>query len=97
MFCNPIIYLIDWDKAETNETLELKYKLPYSDVQSLSKQSKQKYEQEHIPFEFGHTLTDQIRGKIDAGFAIKGFYEDKGQEALDKYTDSFIATQAIKL
>ena len=57
---------------------------------------KQKYIHERIPFEFGHTLTDQIQGQIEAGFVIAGFYEDQGEELLDKFTDIFIATRALK-
>ena len=58
---------------------------------------KKKYIQEKTPFEFGHTLTDQIQGQVDAGFIIAGFYEDKGEALLDKFADIFIATRAIKI
>jgi hypothetical protein len=56
----------------------------------------QRYIEEKRPFEFGHTLSEQIQGQIGAGFLIAGFYEDKGEALLDKYTDVFIATKAIK-
>jgi hypothetical protein len=58
---------------------------------------KQKYIEEKIPYEFGHSLTDQIQGQIGAGFVIAGFYEDKGEELLDSLTDIFIATKAVKM
>ncbi len=96
-FTNPIIYMIDWDKAEETRHCELRHAIPYSDIVSLSPEKKQKYIQERIPFEFGHTLTDQIQGQIRAGFAIVGFYEDKGNEMLDRYSDIFIATRAMKM
>jgi len=95
-FCNPLIYMIDWELAERSGACVLKYAIPYSDLESLPTEEKEKYTREQIPFEFGHSLTDQIQGQIDAGFLIGGFYEDKGDESLDPYTDSFIATRAIK-
>jgi hypothetical protein len=52
------------------------------------------------PLEFGHTLTDQIGGQLDAGFVLTGFFEDhyadSGKDPLSHYTDSFIATRAVK-
>ena len=49
------------------------------------------------PFEFEHSLTDQINGQIEAGFIISGFYEDKGEELLDEFTSTFIVTKAEKI
>ena len=49
------------------------------------------------PFEFGHSLTDQINGQIEAGFIISGFYEDKGEELLDEFTSTFMVTKAEKV
>jgi len=95
-FSNPLIYMIDWEDAEENQRCELRHSIPYSDVDSLSSQMKQKYTHEKIPFEFGHSLTDQIQGQIAAGFVIAGFYEDKGDELLDQYTEVYIATRAVK-
>ena len=52
------------------------------------------------PFEFSHSLDDQIGGQLAAGFLLTGFYEDTfGEEAADlvsKYIPDFIATRAIK-
>ena len=96
-FCNPIIYMIDWETAEDKKRIELVHAIPYSDLQSLTPEMKQKYIQEKTPFEFGHSLTDQIQGQIDAGFVISGFYEDEGDELLDKLTDMFVATKALKM
>lgn len=95
-FSNPLIYMMDWEKADETKRCELQNAIPYSDIESLSPKMKMKYAQEKIPYEFGHTLTDQIQGQIEAGFVIAGFYEDKGEELLDRFTDIFIATRAIK-
>ncbi len=96
-FMNPLVYTIDWDEAEQTRRCEIKKALPYSDLRSLSPQMMEKYVEERIPLEFGHTLADQIQGQIAAGFLIAGFYEDKGEELLDPYVDTIIATRAVKL
>jgi SAM-dependent methyltransferase len=96
-FSNPLLYMIDWEEADQTGHCEVKNPIPYSDLKSLSPQSLQRYIDEKQPFEFGHTLSDQIGGQIAAGFLIAGFYEDKGEALLDKYTDIFIATKAVKL
>jgi ubiquinone/menaquinone biosynthesis C-methylase UbiE len=96
-FSNPLIYMLNWEEADKTKRCELQYSIPYSDIQSLSQRMKKKYLQEKTPFEFGHTLTDQIQGQVDAGFIIAGFYEDKGEALLDKFADIFIATRAIKI
>lgn len=95
-FVNPLIYMIDWEQADRTKRCELKHAIPYSDILSLSPEMKEKYIREKSPFEFGHSLADQIQGQIAAGFLIAGFYEDRGEPLLDQLTDSFIATRAIK-
>lgn len=96
-FSNPLIYMIDWEVAEKTKRCELVHAIPYSDIQALSPEMKQKYQREKIPYEFGHSLTDQTQGQIEAGFVIAGFYEDQGEELLDRFTEGYIATRAIKI
>ena len=96
-FCNPILFMINWEKADKTRKCEIENKIPYSDLDTLSNDTRAKYVEEKTPFEFGHSLTDQIQGQIDAGFIISGFYEDKGEELLDQFVDSIIATKATKL
>ena len=96
-FVNPMMYMLDWEQADETKRCELRHTIPYSDLQSLSPDMKQKYIQDQTPLEFGHTLTDQIQGQIAAGFVIAGFYEDKGGDLMDQFTEPFIATRAIKL
>ncbi len=96
-FCNPIMYMIDWEQAEKSNRYQLVQAIPYSDLKSLTPKMKQKYVKEKSVFEFGHSLTDQIQGQLDAGFVLTGFYEDKGGDLLDKFTDTFVATNALKM
>jgi SAM-dependent methyltransferase len=95
-FVNPLMYMIDFDQAERTRKLELVYAIPYSDLRDLSPETKEKYIAEKLPFEFGHSLEDQIQGQISAGFVLTGFYEDRGDELLDRLTGVFIATRALK-
>ena len=51
------------------------------------------------PLCFGHTLTDQIGGQLDAGLALVAMYEDRWGDgkALDERIATFVATRARKL
>lgn len=94
-FSNGVEYIFDSFKLEQGEFM-VKNKLPYSDLESLTPgEMDQICKNEGICF--GHTLTDQIGGQVEAGFAIVGFYEDIGGTELDKYLSTSIATKAVKL
>jgi len=101
-FANPAAYLFDYELADRTGTLQVKYALPYSDEESLDDEEKARYLERGVPFEFSHTLDDQIGGQIDAGFVIAGFYEDgwpsdTTDDPLAKFMLSFITTRALKL
>jgi len=97
-FSNPVRYLFDYELAERTGTLQVKYPLPYSDIDSLTEEEKQRYVTKGIPFEFSHTLEDQIGGQSDVGFLITGLYEDSynQNDLLTGYMPTFIATRALK-
>jgi len=99
-FTNPMTYLFDETLARRTGVLQVVHALPYADPVSLSEDEKARYAREGAPFEFSHTLEDQIGGQIDAGFVIAGLYEDRyGPEEkypLNPFTAIFIATRAIK-
>lgn len=96
-FLNPIHYLFDQQAADAG-TLTVRHKLPYSDLTSISEDERNAYINADEALEFGHTLTDQIGGQLDAGLVLTGFYEDcwPGTTLAD-YTDSYIATRAIAM
>lgn len=95
-FCNPVIYLFDQELADQG-VLQVRHKLPYSDLTSLSDEERGLYIDEVQPLEFGHTLTDQIGGQLDAGFALTGFYEDGWPGTpLNEFTPTYIATRSVK-
>jgi hypothetical protein len=77
----------------------LKYRIPYSDVTSLTDVERKRYTDKGEPLAFGHTLEDQIGGQIEAGFSITGFYEDSWTEdkgPIHKFINCYIATRAVK-
>lgn len=94
-FGNPIEYIFDL-KSLNNGEFVVRHTIPYSDLTSISREEFMELSSDDGIL-FGHTLSDQIQGQLDAGFLIAGFYEDKGCTALDKYIDTSIATKAIKL
>jgi len=89
---NPISFQLD------EESLKLIYKQPFSDIHSLSKEKLQELKQNNEAFSFGHTLTDQIGGQLEAGLIITNMYEDYWGEGnkIDEFLPSFIATRAVK-
>ena len=104
-FINPLEFIFDRERIEKGEFV-VRHALPYSDTESLPEEELQRWLDEGGALEFGHTLTDQIGGQIDAGFVITGFYEDKriqnehnrgdSELLLSKYTPVYIATRALK-
>jgi SAM-dependent methyltransferase len=92
-FMNPLFYLFDWDEMEKG-ILNVKHKIPYSDVETYGLE---RLQQEDRPAEFGHSLTDQLAGQMEAGFHLIGMYEDHhtGSKIAD-FIPTYIATRAIK-
>lgn len=100
-FNNPDDYIFDLALLDRERRLEVKFKLPYSDIESLSEDALAAYLVQGWPLEFSHTLDDQIGGQLAAGFLLAGFFEDRYPPAeddlLSQYMPTFFATRAIKL
>ena len=97
-FLNPLFYMFDRE-LDDRGILAVRHSLPYSDLNRLNGEGRQRNADKGEMFEFGHLLTDQIGGQIDAGFLIAGFYEDYWSDEatnLNKYTPTYIATLALK-
>lgn len=92
-FMNPLFYLFDWEDMD-NGILSVKNKIPFSDAETYGLE---KLKQEDRPAEFGHSLSDQLAGQMDAGFTIVGLYEDRHSDLkISEYISTYIATRAIK-
>jgi ubiquinone/menaquinone biosynthesis C-methylase UbiE len=95
-FTNPTIYIFDTDSLERG-IFEVRNPLPYSDIESLDKETLQYRLNTGRPMEFSHTLNAQIGGQIAAGFIITGFYEDRDPiDPISKYFPGYIATLSMK-
>jgi len=95
-FVNPVIYLFD-NELEEKGIYQLKYSLPYSDIDDLTQEERDKFFGKGAALEFSHMLEDQIGGQTDAGFHIIGFYESYVEdEPIREYMPTFMATRALK-
>jgi SAM-dependent methyltransferase len=96
---NPVIYIFDFDLMDRENRMEVRYPLPYSDLESLSPEQRAQYEADGSPLEFSHTLEDQIGGQMQAGLVLVDLFEDWeiGGEVINQYFPKFIATRAVKL
>ena len=98
-FNNPVRYLFDSFEMQKGK-LVVNHRIPYSDDRDLSPENLQKLLDNRQPMEFGHSLTDQLAGQMDAGFVIRDLYEDSWkipEEPLSEYMNVFIATRATRL
>jgi SAM-dependent methyltransferase len=95
-FTNPIVYIFDSELDEQG-VLEVKYRLPYSDLTSLEPERRQRLVEAGEPLEFSHTLDDLIGGQLRAGLVLVDFFEDSWKEtALGQRAPIFFATRAVK-
>lgn len=68
----------------------VKYALPYSDVDSLTAEQRKQRFDPRDPIEFGHTLEQLLGGLTKAGFAIDAFMEDHAQDdPLSRYLATY--------
>jgi len=95
-FANPIYYMLG-THIDEQETMQIKYSIPYSDLENMDPEDLEACIEEGTPLEYGHSLTDLLGGQTDAGFVIAGFYEDICPDSpISKYHPTYIATRAIK-
>lgn len=100
-FYNPILFIFDKNKElEEQGLLRPKYSLPYADIKDLPQNMLDEKVKNKEALVFGHSLSSQINGQLEAGFLLSGFYEDvhpSPRFLIEKYTPTMIATRAIKL
>jgi ubiquinone/menaquinone biosynthesis C-methylase UbiE len=91
-FHNPVTLQFEED------TLNFAYPQPFSDLQSLPKEKLEKLLADGEALIYGHTLTAQIGGQLQAGFMLTAMFEDGwgGTNVLDPWFPGFIATRAVK-
>ncbi len=99
-FYNPIVFIGERGKQD-NEKNIIKpcYKMPFSELDTLSSKQIAKKQENQEAFVFGHSLTDLIDGQTKIGFNIVDFYEDwqpKPRFVIDNFLPTFLATLAVK-
>jgi SAM-dependent methyltransferase len=95
-FMNPVHYIFDLYKMDEG-ILELANSIPYSDLNSISKEDLHEHMEKGLPLEFGHSLTDLLGGQCAVGFVITDLYEDYMLESpLHNYHPNYMATRAVK-
>lgn len=99
-FYNPILFVFDKDKLlEEQGLLRPRYPLPYADINELPQEIIDEKMKNKEAFVFGHSLSSQINGQLEAGFLLSGFYEDEHPTPrflIEKYLPTMIATRAVK-
>jgi SAM-dependent methyltransferase len=97
-FMNPSLFLFDHDESVRTGKIEVKYKLPYAEPDSLDQAGLKELEESGRALEFSHSLQTQIGGQLKAGFVIADLYEDYWPNAvpLSKFSPTSIATRATK-
>jgi len=96
-FTNPLLWIFD-DNQERAGNLDVKHSIPSSTLDYRPEDEVQDYIDSDQTIEYAHTLEDQIRGQMDAGLVLTGFYEDDfgGSRIVDKHIKTLIATKSIK-
>ena len=97
-FINPLYFLFDDDELNRGNYV-VRYRVPYADRDQLDTAKLEAFMAQNEPLCFGHTLTDQIGGQLDAGLALVAMYEDHWGDgkALDDRIETFMATRSRKL
>jgi len=82
---------------QNEDILISRHSLPFNPLTDLSEEEIKQKCDEHMPFAFSHTLTEQLGGILKAGFEITDIFEDcDGGGLFDKYMNSYVAIRAVK-
>lgn len=98
-FMNPAAFLFDGEEVKRTGELKVRYALPYSDLADLPAERRERVVENGEPFEYGHTLDDQIGGQLRAGLVLADLFEDDWSDEatpLNPFMKVFLATRAVK-
>lgn len=86
-------------KDPSTNVYTLKYKMPYSDTESLTEEERSVYTNQNEPLIFGHSLDAQIGDLLKNGFVLTDIFEDSygGEDPLDPFFNAFVAGRAVKV
>ncbi|VVD87655.1 methyltransferase [Pandoraea capi] len=99
-FFNPVVFVADRNPEDAEQgIIRPRFKVPYSDVRDLPPDALAAKQANGDALVFGHSLSEQIGGQLDAGFLLKGFIEDDQPNprfVIDRFMATFVATYAVK-
>jgi SAM-dependent methyltransferase len=99
-FYNPVLFIFAKDNLLADKgLLRPQHRLPFAEINDLNQKALDKKIENNEALIYGHTLSSQIGGQIEAGLLIAGFYEDEHpfpRFLIEQYMDTMIATYAIK-
>ncbi|QKS70502.1 class I SAM-dependent methyltransferase [Paenalkalicoccus suaedae] len=97
-FTNPLLWIFD-DESERRGMLDVKHPIPSSTLDHLPAEKHVEFLESKQTIEYAHTLEQQIKGQLQAGLVMTGFYEDDfgGSRMIDTYIKTFMATRAVKM
>ncbi|ODP34760.1 class I SAM-dependent methyltransferase [Pandoraea sp. ISTKB] len=99
-FFNPVVFVADRNPEDAGRgIIRPRFKVPYSDVRDLSPEALAAKQANGDALVFGHSLSEQIGGQLEAGFLLKGFIEDDQPNprfVIDRFMATFVATYAVK-
>jgi len=96
-FLNPDLYIFDADASDNRNELVVRHALPYSDITHLTAAERDRLFGPGAPVEYSHSLSEQIGGQIDAGFAITEFRECPHHDSpTARFMPGYFATAARK-
>ena len=86
-------------KDPKTNVFSLKYKMPYSDTESLTDEERSMYTDQNEPLIFGHSLDAQIGDLLKNGFVLTDIFEDNygGTDPLDPFFNAFVAARAVRV
>jgi hypothetical protein len=86
--------VFDW-AAQLAGRLEVRHRVPYSDLASLTEEERLTLFGPDAPLEFGHSLEQIIGGLSAEGLRINGYLEEfNAREQVGKYFPSYFALRA---
>ena len=95
---NPVVFTADL-ALEREGVMQMKYAIPYSDLEHQGDPEIIKLHAEGYPCSFGHSLEDQLGGQLAAGFVLADLYEDTwagATEPVHRFLKCYLGTRAIK-
>lgn len=92
---NPAFYMFDHDAIDAGGPLEVRHRLPYSDLTHLSEDALASRMKKDWPLEFSHSLDAILGGMLRCGLVIEAFYEDNWSDAATHLNPYFPVNFAV--